>query len=216
MTGWARHRSDQNLNSLPRRVVQAAGLALLLGSVVQGAVQAAEAPEVLLYRYVDNRGVTVMDRQGVPPEYVGKGYQVLNAQGRVVQVVAPAPSAEQIRQAEAAKVQAGADAQLLRQYRSVDDVDRAKTRKLAEIDALIGVAQGNIQGLAAQQASLQGQAADLERGGRPVPQSLVDQMSDLRDQQTALKAEISRYQDARQQAQADFTQLRVRISSLLQ
>lgn len=216
MTGWAKHRSDQNLNSLPRRVVQAAGLALLLGGVVQGAVQAAEAPEVLLYRYVDSRGVTVMDRQGVPPEYVGKGYQVLNAQGRVVQVVAPAPSAEQIRQAEAAKVQAGADAQLLRQYRSVDDVDRAKTRKLAEIDALIGVAQGNIQGLAAQQASLQGQAADLERGGRPVPQSLVDQMSDLRDQQTALKAEISRYQDARQQAQADFTQLRVRISSLLQ
>lgn len=216
MTGWARHRSDQNLNSLARRVVQAAGLALLLGGVVQGAVQAAEASEVLLYRYVDNRGVTVMDRQGVPPEYVGKGYQVLNAQGRVVQVVAPAPSAEQIRQAEAAKVQAGADAQLLRQYRSVDDVDRAKTRKLAEIDALIGVAQGNIQGLAVQQASLQGQAADLERGGRPVPQSLVDQMSDLRDQQTALKAEISRYQDARQQAQADFTQLRVRISSLLQ
>ncbi|MCO8162492.1 DUF4124 domain-containing protein [Pseudomonas sp. LJDD11] len=177
---------------------------------------AAEPPEVLLYRYVDSRGITVMDRQGVPPEYAGKGYQVLNAQGRVVQVVPPAPSAEQIRQAEAAKAQAGADAQLLRQYRSVDDVERAKARKLAEIDALIGVALGNTQGLAAQQASLQGQAADLERAGRPVPQNLIDQMNDLRDQHNALKAEISRYQQARQQAESDFAQLRARVSSLLQ
>lgn len=216
MTGWAKHRSDRHLNSMPRRALQLAGLALLLGGIGQDAALAAEVPEVLLYRYVDSRGVTVMDRQGVPPEYVGKGYQVLNAQGRVVQVVAPAPSAEQIRQAETAKVQAGADAQLLRQYRSVDDVDRAQTRKLAEIDALIGVAQGNIQGLAAQQAGLQGQAADLERGGRPVPQALVDQMNDLRDQQNAFKAEINRYQDARQQAQTDFAQLRARVSSLLQ
>lgn len=214
MTGWTRHRSD--LNSMPRRVMQAGALALLLGGSGQGVVLAAEAPEVLLYRYVDSRGITVMDRQGVPPEYAGKGYQVLNAQGRVVQVVPPAPSAEQIRQAEAAKAQAGADAQLLRQYRSVDDVERAMTRKLAEIDALIGVAQGNVQGLAAQQASLQGQAADLERSGRLVPQNLIDQMNDLRDQQNALRAEIGRYQDARQQAQADFAQLRARVSSLLQ
>ncbi|BAP42287.1 putative methyl-accepting chemotaxis protein [Pseudomonas sp. StFLB209] len=216
MTGWAKHRSDRNLSSTSRRVVQATGLVLLLVSFGQGAAMAAEPPEVLLYRYVDSRGITVMDRQGVPPEYAGKGYQVLNAQGRVVQVVPPAPSAEQIRQAEAAKAQAGADAQLLRQYRSVDDVERAKARKLAEIDALIGVAQGNTQGLAAQQASLQGQAADLERAGRAVPQNLIDQMNDLRDQHNALKAEISRYQQARQQAESDFAQLRVRVSSLLQ
>lgn len=216
MTGWAKHRSDQNLSSTSRRVVQATGLVLLLGSLGQSAAMAAEPPEVLLYRYVDSRGITVMDRQGVPPEYAGKGYQVLNAQGRVVQVVPPAPSAEQIRQAEAAKAQAGADAQLLRQYRSVDDVERAKARKLAEIDALIGVALGNTQGLAAQQASLQGQAADLERAGRPVPQNLIDQMNDLRDQHNALKAEISRYQQARQQAESDFAQLRARVSSLLQ
>lgn len=216
MTGWAKHRSDRNLSSTSRRVVQATGLVLLLGSLGQSAAMAAEPPEVLLYRYVDSRGITVMDRQGVPPEYAGKGYQVLNAQGRVVQVVPPAPSAEQIRQAEAAKAQAGADAQLLRQYRSVDDVERAKARKLAEIDALIGVALGNTQGLAAQQASLQGQAADLERAGRPVPQNLIDQMNDLRDQHNALKAEISRYQQARQQAESDFAQLRARVSSLLQ
>jgi hypothetical protein len=34
---------------------------------------------IVLYRYVDSRGVTVLDRQGVPPEYVGKGYEVLQS-----------------------------------------------------------------------------------------------------------------------------------------
>ena len=27
-----------------------------------------------LYRYVDDKGVTVLSRQGVPPEFIGKGY----------------------------------------------------------------------------------------------------------------------------------------------
>ena len=42
-----------------------------------------------LYRYVNDKGVIVLDRQGVPPEYIGKGYDVLSDQGRVVRL-APA------------------------------------------------------------------------------------------------------------------------------
>lgn len=179
-------------------------------------VEAADNPSIVLYRYVDSRGVTVMDTQGVPPEYVGKGYEVLNQRGRVIQVIPPAPSAEEVRQAQAAKVQADADAQLTHLYTSLADIDRARTRRLAELDALIAVAQGNVQGLVAQQASLQSQAADQERAGRQVPKTLIDQMDDLRDQQQNLKGDIQRYQTARQQADAAFEVDRGRLQKLLQ
>ncbi|KTB71031.1 DUF4124 domain-containing protein [Pseudomonas syringae] len=196
--------------------LSAAGLWLSLGILAPLVAQAADAPEVRLYRYVDNRGVTVIDTQGVPPDYVAKGYEVLNGRGRVIQVVPPAPTAEQIRQADADKRQASADAQLLSLYSSVAEVDRVKARKLAELDALVGVAQGNIQGLAAQQRSLQGQAADLERAGRPVPQALIDQLNDLRDQQQKLQADIAGYQAAQVKAETDFATARVRVQRLTQ
>jgi hypothetical protein len=195
------------------------GLCWVLGVGCVASVQAEDNPGILLYRYVDSRGVTVLDRQGVPAEYSGKGYEVLNQRGRVIQVVPPAPSADQAREAQAAaqaaKIQADADAQLLHLYSSLSDVDRARTRKMAELDGLISAAQGNIQGLATQQAALQSQAADQERAGRQVPQSLIDQMTDVRDQQQNLKVDILRYQAARQQADTEFAQDRARLKQLL-
>jgi hypothetical protein len=180
------------------------------------ASQAAEAPEILLYRYVDNRGVTVLDRQGVPPEYAAKGYEVLNSRGRVVQVVPPPPTAEQLQHAQDAKARAAADAQLLRLYSSVEDVDQARTRKLAELDALVEVAKGNILNLNAQLNSLQKQAATQERAGRPVAQSLIDQLNDVRAQQQKLKADIVGYQAARAKAEAGFAADRARVKQLTQ
>ncbi|MCI3943043.1 hypothetical protein K0038_00031 [Pseudomonas syringae] len=192
------------------------GLWLSLALLMPLSARAADAPDIRLYRYVDSRGVTVIDTQGVPPDYVAKGYEVLNGRGRVIQAVPPAPTAEQIRQTEAAQRQSAADAQLLSVYNSVEEVDRVKARRLAELDALVGVAQGNIQGLAAQQRNLQGQAAELERAGRPVPQTLVDQLNDLRDQQQKLQADIAGHQAARVKAEAGFAVDRARVQRLTQ
>jgi hypothetical protein len=189
-------------------------LSLSVGTVAT--VEAADSPGIILYRYVDSRGLTVMDTQGVPPEYVGKGYEVLNQRGRVIRVVPPAPTADEIRQAQAAKLQADADAQLTHLYSSLVDMDRARNRRLAELDALIAVAQGNIQGLAAQQATLQTQAADQERAGHQVPKELLDQMDDLRGQQQSINGDIQRYQTARQLADVQFAQDRARLQKLLQ
>ncbi|VTL98770.1 Keratin type II cytoskeletal 75 [Pseudomonas aeruginosa] len=103
-----------------------------LGLALQGlsfGVQAAPGGAVELYRYVNDKGVVVLDRQGVPPQYIGKGYQVLNDQGRVIRTVPPAPTAEELRQRKAAQAQASSDAQLLRLYSSVEDVDRARERR---------------------------------------------------------------------------------------
>jgi uncharacterized small protein (DUF1192 family) len=76
--------------------------------------------------------------------------------------------------------------------------------------------QGNLKGVTNQQSSLQSQAADQERAGRPVQQQLLDQLNDLRERQQALQADIARYQAARKQAEASFAVDRSRVQKLTQ
>lgn len=168
-----------------------------------------------MYRYTNAQGITVIDRQGVPSEFIAKGYEVLNEQGRVVRVVPPAPTAEEMQKILADRERAKSDAQLLRLYSSLEDVDRAQARKLAELDGLIGVAKGNLQSVRQQQANLQKQAADQERAGREVPKLLLDQITSQRDEQVRIKKDIERYQAARTQAQSSFAADRARVGQLL-
>lgn len=184
-------------------------LALILGAMAPLAAQAE------LYRYTNEKGVTVLDRLGVPPQFIDKGYEVLNDQGRVVKTVPPAPTLEERQRMQADKARAGSDAQLLRLYTSVEDVDRALQRKLSELDGLITVAKGNQQSLRTQQANLQAQAADNERAGRQVPEALVAQIDNVRSEYKRLDGDIARYQDERKKAQATFAADRARLAELL-
>lgn len=184
-------------------------LALILGAMAPLAAQAE------LYRYTNEKGVTVLDRLGVPPQFIDKGYEVLNDQGRVVKTVPPAPTLEERQRMQADKARAGSDAQLLRLYTSVEDVDRALQRKLSELDGLITVAKGNQQSLRTQQANLQSQAADNERAGRQVPEALVAQIDNVRSEYKRLDDDIARYQDERKKAQATFAADRARLAELL-
>ncbi|BBT14112.1 DUF4124 domain-containing protein [Metapseudomonas otitidis] len=184
-------------------------LALILGAMAPLAAQAE------LYRYTNEKGVTVLDRLGVPPQFIDKGYEVLNDQGRVVKTVPPAPTLEERQRMQADKARAGSDAQLLRLYTSVEDVDRALQRKLSELDGLITVAKGNQQSLRTQQANLQAQAADNERAGRQVPEALVAQIDNVRSEYKRLDDDIARYQDERKKAQATFAADRARLAELL-
>lgn len=172
---------------------------LLLGLLLPVMAGATE-----LYRYVDGKGTTVLSRQGVPPEHISKGYEVLNEQGRVVRVIAPAPSAEEMQLILAEKARASSDAQLLRLYSTPEDIERARQRKLAELDGLIGVARSNLQSVRTQQANLQSQAADNERGGRAVPAHLLGQIDNQKAEQERLKSDIVRYQAVRKEADSSF------------
>ncbi|KRW61267.1 DUF4124 domain-containing protein [Pseudomonas sp. TTU2014-080ASC] len=176
----------------------------------------ATAAAVELYRYVDEKGVTVLSRQGVPPEVIGKGYDVLNEQGRVIRVVPPAPTAEELEKLKADKARARSDEQLLRLYSTPEDVERARERKFAEIDGLLSIARGNLQGSITQQGNLQAQAADHERSGREVPANLLQQIETQKLEQKRLNIDIERYEAARQEAEKSFTADRERLGELLQ
>ena len=185
------------------------GALLLLGMLGAMAAQAE------LYRYVDDKGVVVLDRHGVPPQYIGRGYEVLTDQGRVTRVVPPAPTAQERQRLLEAQARAGTDAQLLRLYASVEDVERAKARKLAELDSVLGITRGNLQSLRSQQANLQSQAAHHERAGREVPAQLLSQIDNLRKEQASLQRDVQRYKQARKQAEISFASERERVAELL-
>ena len=67
-----------------------------LTSVVLLAVMSSSAFSDILYRYKNDVGGTVVDWH-VPAEYAGRGYEVLNAQGEVVEVVPRQLSADELQ-----------------------------------------------------------------------------------------------------------------------
>jgi hypothetical protein len=192
------------------------GLPGLVGLAMPALAMAAPpAQPVQLYRYIDNRGVVVLDRQGVPPEFVSKGYEVLNAQGRVLQTIPPAPSPEQAQANTARRAQAKADAQLRARYSGLDDLDRTRQRQLSEIDGLIAVVKGDLQSLQAQQASLQGEAASQERNGQSISPMILQQLEAVRQRRSELNAQIVNYQQMRQAADRAFETDRARLKQLI-
>lgn len=185
------------------------GLAVITGLC---SVQASLAAE--FYRYVNDKGVTVLDRLGVPPEYIEKGYQVVDDQGRVVREIPPAPSKEERQRQLEEKAKVKSDIQLLRIYSEPADVDRARDRKLAELDGVIGVANSNLSSLRTQQANLQARAAEYERSGRQVPEHLLVQIDNIKAEQAGVEQDIQRYQQSRKEAEASFAADRARLVEL--
>lgn len=166
------------------------------------------------YRYLNHKGVPVLDRQGVPPEFIEKGYQVVDDQGRVVREIPPAPSKEERERLANEKAKAASDAQLLRIYSESADVERARDRKLAELDGVIGVAQSNLSSLRTQQANLQAKAAEYERASRQVPEHLIVQIDNIKAEQDGLEKDIERYRQVRKDAELAFEADRLRLIEL--
>ena len=102
-----------------------------------------------LYRYQDERGVTVVD-WAIPAAHVTNGYEVLNEMGQVVRVVQPAKTKTeleqeaartrlQIAEAAAEAAQLERDTFLLRRYSTVEDIEAARDRSLRELEIRIAI-----------------------------------------------------------------------------
>ncbi|MFC3607591.1 DUF4124 domain-containing protein [Stutzerimonas tarimensis] len=180
---------------------------LLLATLQVGAVE--------LYRYVDESGAVVFDRHGVPPHLIGSGYQVLNDKGRVLRSVAPAPSAEERQRLQQEAEQALADARLLRLYAAVEEVDAAKLRKLSQLDSVSGIARSSLRAVNRQLQRLQVEEQRLLAEQQDVPESLRQQMLNLRQERLGLERNVESYRAARLAAEVSFTSDRERLAVLL-
>lgn len=144
-----------------------------------------------LYRFkVDGQQVL---KDHIPPEYAQQGYEILNGRGYVLKQVAPAPTEEELAAMAAKKVLAEArlerirlrkeaDLTLLRVYSQPSDIERARQRKVDEIDDAISLGRHRIIDLTDKLERAQGRAANEERSGFPVPDSMKLEISQLQYQ----------------------------------
>ncbi|RYD89265.1 MAG: hypothetical protein EOP50_17790, partial [Sphingobacteriales bacterium] len=120
------------------------------------------------YRYVNDQGVKVMDHS-IPPAFSQRGYEVLNSVGRVIKVVPPALTEQDIKALEARQAIKEEYEQLSRRYSSTLDIEEAKLRQLERLDANIALVRGNINSLKRQIDGIGTKAAEFERAAKPVP-----------------------------------------------
>ncbi len=150
-----------------------------------------------MYRYVDKSGQMVISNT-VPQEASTRGYDILNAQGRVIETVAPAPTEADLaaRAAKKAREQRAQqqlldDTKLLRRYSHPDDVVRAMHRKLNEMQSLSQLKQSNISVIVNQLDEEQSRAADMERSGREIPEAALSKSDRLQNQVRDIEREIA-------------------------
>jgi hypothetical protein len=129
----------------------------------------------------------------VPPEYAQMGYEVLNDQGLVVKRVQRAATPEELAAKEAKeaikaarieriRVRREADQGLLRIYSKPEDVERARKRKVDNINGYIGLQQRRITDLTEKLEKAQARAANYERSGQEIPVDMRLEIAQLQNQ----------------------------------
>lgn len=146
----------------------------------------------MLYRYVDENGNTVV-KDYLPPEIVPKGYTILNQYGQTLEVVPPVKTKAELAEEKRLKAQQAAeerakrdaarrDAQLIRQFSTVEDIMRARDTQLSALDVQISIRNGQTTLLTSQLEEMQRHAADYERRGQPVPSQLLKDIQESQRQ----------------------------------
>ena len=173
------------------------GILLLSGLLVVPSALMAE-----MYRYENKEGKMVLGNT-LPREAKEQGYEILNDQGRVIERIPPPPTekeiaerkrrdAEERRRRQQEKERRKRDKRLLRRYSAPDDAVRALHRKLRERFSSIKLKLGNIHSIENQIEEEQERAANLERSGRDVPDSLHGKLERLRAEKTNVLAKIGK------------------------
>ncbi len=158
-------------------------LLLVLSVLLLGSGSGSAQAEKLLYRYVDTSGKIVLVDQ-LPPEAVALGYDIIRPDGRLIETVAGKPTEEELRRVgdqeqamrlreEEAERLREWDESLLLRYSAVADIEAAKQRALKEIQVRLAILNSNLRQLKRQVEVQQAEAADAERAGGTVPESLT-------------------------------------------
>ncbi|UZE95932.1 hypothetical protein [Alkalimarinus alittae] len=153
-----------------------------------------------LYRYKDENGVTALSLN-IPAHLVRNGYEVLGSNGRVIKVVPPALTPEEIaerdakeaektRLAEEAQKQKEDDAALLKLYSHPNDAVRVLNRKLQDIKDFISLKNGNISVVKGQLEQEEAKAANMERTGKKIPDSILNKIAQQKEKIIEIQNDI--------------------------
>lgn len=189
-----------------------AATVLLLAASIAGTPVAAQGTR---YKWRDAQG-NLHYSDALPPDAGKLGYEMINAQGIVIKRVEPPKSAEELAAAKAvaaketaARAEAEArlrkDQQLLAAYPNENELKRAHEHQLEMLKQNIRSAEIGLQSQERSLAEQLGQAADIERDGKPVPQRIADQISATRTQIEAQHRVVERRVAELEKAKLDFT-----------
>ncbi|MBU2985061.1 hypothetical protein KO528_06850 [Saccharophagus degradans] len=141
------------------------------------------AAQKLLYRYVNEQGVKVLNHI-IPPKYAQNGYEVINESGQVVRVVPPAPTEDEIAAANARRALQEEYKVLRRRYSNIEEIEEAKQRQLESVETSIAILRGNVSNLTGQIENHMSKAAAAERAGREVPEHVLTDLANSRAELT--------------------------------
>lgn len=146
-----------------------------------------------VYRYTNDKGVPVIDDR-VPPEFVPRGYDVLDSATLTLIQRVPRQlteeemtlrnteeSRERLREEEERRLKAWDESLLLR-YSSVDDIKAAQTRAVQDLQIRISILKSNLTSIKSQIEREQQKAADIERRGLNAPVELTKNIEILRQE----------------------------------
>jgi chemotaxis protein histidine kinase CheA len=179
-----------------------------------------------LYRYTNDQGNMVVDYQ-VPPEYVPRGYEILNEKGMVIEVVPRELSEEekasrdiQVRLEEEAQAEQERlrewDETLLLRYSTIEDIEAARERALSDLRIRVSILKSNKRSLKQQVENYQAQAADQERRGQPVDVKHVTAIEDLQGEIAITESAIIDRQAEIEQVSSEYAADIERFSMLLE
>lgn len=147
------------------------------------------------YRYQESNG-TVVIKSTISPERAALGYEVLDANGRVLNTIAPALTgdelADYLRQQEheekqqlAAKKQEEYDIALLQRYSFVADIEAEKKRQISQLHTRTAILRGNLSSFRSDLEKTYEQVARYERQGTNVPDNLKKHVANLEEKISA-------------------------------
>lgn len=153
-----------------------------------------------MYRYINDQGNVVLGYQ-VPTGDVKKGYEVLNEDGIVVEVVPRELTNEERENVSAQdKVLAAAEAEqerlrqwdesLLLRYSTIEDIEAARSRALSSLLINVSILKSNTRSLKQQVENYQSQAANIERRGGEVDVQRLGAIEDLQSEIEATERSI--------------------------
>lgn len=179
-----------------------------------------------LYRYTDERGNVVLNRT-IPPEFVGKGYDILNEKGRLIERVPPALTPEQIaardaeqerqRQLEAQRQeQQRIDDELRQLYSHPDDAVRVLKRRIQDIDGVVQLKRNQIESAEQEIIKQEGVAANIQRNGRAIPDNILSTIKNLKKDIVNAQADIAELKTEREKVLEEFDEKIKRLEVIMQ
>jgi hypothetical protein len=188
--------------------------ALSFSALLIMAPMAHTAGTPVMYRYHNDQGNMVVDFQ-VPNAHSAKGYEILNTDGIVIEVVPRELTAEEQKMVSARdKLLAEAvaeqerlrhwDESLLLRYSTIEDIEASRKRALSSLLINVSILKSNTRSLKQQVENYQAHAADIERRGGEVDLQRLGAIEDLQGEIQATERSIADRRQEMGEVEADY------------